>query len=130
MRPCTQPVTTCWKPTRRGPTPAGVKASETKLGLHRGESHDEAGAAAELALDLDLPVVLLDDVADDRESQAGAAGLPGACPVDPVEALEDAAQVLPRDARAGVRHLDHGRAVLLPQADRDLAVGGVPESVV
>jgi len=51
--------------------------------------------------------VALGDVFDDRQSQAGAAGLARAAAVDPVEALGETGQVLPpdADARVGDREL-------------------------
>ncbi len=43
---------------------------------------------------------------DDRQAQAGAAGVARAAAVDPVEALGQARQVLAGNADAGVTHLD------------------------
>ena len=57
---------------------------------------------AELTLGPDAPTVRLHNVLHDGQAKAGAAGLAGAGFVDPVEALEDAAQVLLRHALAEV----------------------------
>src|SRR5947207_3406971 len=72
---------------------------------HRGETHLEGRAAAELALHGDAAAVVLSDVADDREAEAGAAGVSRTSAVDPVEALEDPREVAGGNADPGVRYL-------------------------
>src|SRR5690348_17104242 len=75
---------------------------------HRqGEAYGRA--ASRLAVDVQLAPVGDDEVLDDRQPEAGAAELPRAGPVDPVEALGDARQVGPRDADAGVGHAELDR---------------------
>ena len=55
-----------------------------------------------LRLDRHLAAVVAGDVADDGQAEAGAAGVPAAGPVDPVEALEDPLEVAGGDADAVV----------------------------
>ena len=63
-------------------------------------------AASELALGTNAPAVRFDQMAHDCKSKSGTAGIPGARPVDSVEALEDARQMLGRDADACVANRD------------------------
>ena len=64
---------------------------------------------AELALDVDLAAVVLDDVPDDGEAEPGAAGRARASLVDAVEALEDPRHLVGRDADALVGDGDRDR---------------------
>jgi hypothetical protein len=69
-----------------------------------GQRHGEGRALAEgRSRPGHVPAVALDRVADDRQAEAGAPRRARACGVDPVEALEDARQVLLTHADAGVR---------------------------
>src|SRR5215831_9370459 len=86
--------------------------------LCEGEGEGEDGAAVIFALDRDLAAVGLDDMLDDGEAQARAAGLARAGLVHAVETFEDARQVLGHDADAGVGRVD-GYAVL-PALRRDV----------
>ena len=61
--------------------------------LQRGEVDVEAETSGGLVGDMDFSLVHLDAVFDDRESESGAAGSPGATLVDAVEALEEMGQV-------------------------------------
>ena len=66
---------------------------------------------ARRALDPQLGAVALRHVLDDRQAQAGAAGLARAAAVDAVEAFGQPRQVLGRDARAAVAHRELAPAV-------------------
>ena len=57
-------------------------------------------------LDVDAAAVQLDQVLDDRQPEAGAAGIAGARLVHAVEPLEDARQILVGNARTFVGHGD------------------------
>src|SRR5690606_27197049 len=95
----------------------------------------ERRALALPGLDPALAVVVGGDVADDGEPEPGAAGLPAAGPVDPVEALEDALEVAGGDAGAVVAHGDLDRSAGEPRRDLDRRAGvavlrGVVQQVV
>ena len=78
----------------------------------RRRKHDrEGGTRARRAFDLQLGPVPLRHVLDDRQPQAGAAGLTRTAAVDSIEALGQARQVLRRDAGSGVADREHGAAV-------------------
>ena len=64
------------------------------------------------------------ELAGDRESQAGAAGLACSRRIGAVEALEDVREVLGRNAGAGVAHLDGDVGFRGPRPNADLAAGG------
>src|SRR5262249_3259902 len=64
----------------------------------------------------------LDDALGDRQPQPGPALGPAAGLVDTVEAVEDARQMLRRDADARVTYDGHGRPV--PPADAGLDLSG------
>src|SRR3546814_4164486 len=64
----------------------------------------EGAALADLALDLQPRLVQLHDVLDDRQAQAGAAGLARAAGGHAVEAFGDPRQVRGGDAVAAVAH--------------------------
>ena len=72
-------------------------AGSTRVNVEPSPSWDSTG---------DVAVVVAGDVADDGQAETGAAGLPAAGPVDPVEALEDPLEVAGRDADALVAHRD------------------------
>ena len=85
---------------------------------HAGNPDGEAGAAGGPVLDPDIAAVQPDEVLDDRQAQAGAAGLARARLVDAVEALEDALAIGLGDARPFV--LDDERDVVaVAHAPRD-----------
>ena len=67
----------------------------------------------------------LDDGSRDREPDAGAAVLARARGVGPVEAFEEAGQVLGGDPDAGVGHLHLDRAVVSMRRHRDCPPAGV-----
>ena len=69
--------------------------------------------------DVEFAAVALHHVLDDRQAQAGAAGVARAAAVDAVEALGQARQVLARDADAVVAHLELGAAVAVAHAPGD-----------
>ena len=71
----------------------------------------ERAADAERAVDGDAAVMGLHDVLDDGQPQAGAAQLAAASAIDAVEALEDARQVLGRDAAAAICDVDQHLAI-------------------
>ena len=68
--------------------------------------------------------MVLHDVLDDAEAEAGAAGVAGARLVDPEEALEDAVEVVLGDAHALVGDGDLDDAVVDAHADADPRVVG------
>src|SRR5581483_10461003 len=72
-----------------------------------GEEDAEVASLAAGAVELDAAAKGVDGAADDRESEAGAAGGPVAGAVDAVEALEDPLLVLERDTDAGVADAQH-----------------------
>ena len=67
-----------------------------------GEEQGERRAHTLGRLDGHLAAVVAGDVADDGETEAGAAGRPRPGAVDPVEPLEDAVEVTTGDADAGI----------------------------
>ena len=69
--------------------------------------------------DGDLAAVRLRDVADDRETETGAAGVAAARPVDAVEALEDALEIARRDPDAVIAHDERDPVVDDARADLD-----------
>ena len=99
-------------------------------GLCSGKGDDEGGAAVDLAVHLDVAVMLLDDVVDDGQAQAG----PLADRLGGEERIEYLFQVLFRDAAAVVLEADGDLLAALFAADRDPAlaldgVDGVDEQV-
>ena len=68
----------------------------------RGQVERERAAPVDLALDVDLAAEQPRDLAADREAEAGAAVAPARRSVGLLERLEDQAQLVPRDADAGV----------------------------
>ena len=78
-------------------------------------------AGADPAGHVDLAADRLHQVLDDRQTQPGAAELAAARLVDAVEPLEDARQVVARDADAGVGDLDAGFVVIAEAGHRDRA---------
>src|SRR5688572_27804175 len=81
----------------------------------------ERAAFAQAARDGDLALHPRDEVADDREAQAGAALRARAAFVDAVEALEDPIEVFARDARAVVRDFDHDARIVRAHGERNAA---------
>src|SRR5207244_10197510 len=82
-------------------------------------------ALADDTLDADAAVVLLDDLAADAEAQAGAAAALVVGVLGGEERLEDLAEVVGRDADAGVGDADLGSvgAQVLADLDPDTAAG-------
>src|SRR5689334_21784349 len=102
--------------------------------LRPGEGDVEDLSAVPCRLGPDPPAQNLDQVLGDGEPKAEAAGLAGPGAVDLVEALEDAAPVLGRDARAAVTHADHDlafgeRGLDVDGGARRRELGGVVEQV-
>src|SRR3712207_5802271 len=64
------------------------------------------GPLPRLAFDVEVPAVAVDDVFDDGEPQPRSALLATLHDVDAIEALGQARQVLRRDARAVILHVD------------------------
>src|SRR3954451_23090055 len=89
-----------------------------------GQPDRERGPASRLRPDPDLAAVVLHGVLDDRESEAGAAGVAGAGLIHPEEALEHAVEVFFRDAFALVGHRDLDDAAGVADADADAGVVG------
>src|SRR3954468_10463403 len=72
----------------------------------------ERRSAALVGDDGDAAAVVVGDVADDGEAEAGAARVSGTGAVDAVEPLEDAVEVARRDADAVVAHVELPPAVV------------------
>src|SRR5689334_17971550 len=85
------------------------------------QADGERGALTEPAGNRDAAVHRPNEVLDDRQAQAGAAELAGAGLVHPVEALEDARQVVLGNADAGVLDVEAGLAAVEPPADAEAA---------
>src|SRR5437879_6124500 len=86
--------------------------SAPELGVvGRGKAEGESRQQPRLASYADPAAVQLGDRLDDGEAQARARRGLLARAARPVEAVEDARQVLRRDPRAGVGHRDPGRSV-------------------
>src|SRR5579885_1739385 len=69
----------------------------------------EDRALAELAVDVERATMVVDDVLDDGEAEAGAAQFARAPGIDAVEALGEPRQMLARDALAVIAHADGER---------------------
>src|SRR3954469_9360721 len=95
MRPLLTPSASC--PRRR-------------RGLRRRESYPERAADADLRAHADLAAHHVHHSLRDRETEPESLLLEGAGAA--IEALEDAADLLSRDTRARVTHLDHDLAVV------------------
>ena len=89
------------------------------------EAHLHPGPPPQLAVDVDLGVVVGRSVLDDGQAQAGAAGGPGAGLVHPVEAVEHLGQLVLRDAYAGVGHLQQHLVPVPAHGDKHTAAGEV-----
>src|SRR5436190_17266322 len=63
-----------------------------------GQANADAGADADCAAQVEGAAVALDDVLDDGEAKAGAAGFAAARRIDAVEALGHSRQMLARDS--------------------------------
>src|SRR3546814_14955916 len=85
----------------RNPWRGGLLARKHAFGT---EVAAEGAALADLALDLQPRLVQLQDVLDDRQAQAGAAGLARAAGGHAVEAFGDPRQVRGGNAVATVAH--------------------------
>src|ERR1700733_153858 len=74
-----------------------------------GQAKEKCRPKAQFALTANAPARGVDDMLGNRQPQPSAPGFPRPRLVDPVEALKDTRQVLIRDARAEVLHveLDH-----------------------
>ena len=96
-----------------------VEDSLEPLGCASGQREVEVSAVAQFAFGPDASAVGLDDVLDDGQAQAGAAGLAGAGFVNAVEALEDAVEVLGGDAGAEVLDGELDLSLEQPRADAD-----------
>src|SRR6266581_2443310 len=93
------------------PAPAPYDANLLPLQPLGRKAEREGGLQARLASYADPAAVQLRDRLDDREPQTRAGRGFLARAARPIEAVEDARQVLRRDPRAGIGHLDLGRAV-------------------
>src|SRR5260370_17215844 len=80
----------------------GVKTALFDGRRRFGEGENEVTAGVELTFGANGTAVGLDHVTCDGQTEASAAGLPGAGFVDAVEALEDATEVFGGDAGAKV----------------------------
>ena len=85
----------------------------------RGEREDEGGAGRRGAFGPDAAAVGFDQLLDDGQAEAGAAGGAGARIVDAVEAFEDEREMFGRDAGAAILHADFDFAWPLDGGDRD-----------
>src|SRR5690349_21490713 len=87
--------------------------------IHRNQ-YREAAAAAGRALDLNLALVRLDDVLDEREAQSAPLGVVHEAGADAVELLEYLLLLRARDANAVVGHFDGDKAIAAAHAHVDL----------
>ena len=91
--------------------------------MHRlrrdGQGEVELRAVAEFALSPEAATVSLEDVLDDGEAEAGAAGFAGAGLVNAVKPLEDAMEVFRGDAGAKILHSEFNLGVEHASADAD-----------
>lgn len=78
------------------------------LGGAEGEVHGEGGALAEAAVHADGAAVRFHQILDQHQAEAAALVGAGAGAADPVEALEQARQLVRGDAGAGVGHGEPG----------------------
>src|SRR5689334_8957917 len=91
----------------------------------------ETASPAQLAASLDPASMLLGDMLDDREPEPGAAGVPRASSIHPIEPLEDARQVSARDPNARVRDREDGVRVGALDANLDPSAGSCePDRIV
>ena len=86
---------------RVGSGPGG-DARRRLVGRPEGQEDGEGRALAELALDLDLAAVELDEAARERQAEAGALGADAVRLGELLELAEQPRQILARDADAGV----------------------------
>jgi hypothetical protein len=94
-----------WKPRSRSRSGSGGReAGVVVLAFHLRQPDGEGRPLSRLGPHGHLATVVGHHVLDDAEAQAGAARMPGARSVNPVEALEDAFLVLGSQALALVRH--------------------------
>src|SRR5688572_18572725 len=91
-------------------------------GVRDGQIDQEGGALARVGVDGDRATVGLGDVLDERQSDAGAADVGSPRRLGPVEALEDLALLLARDARALIADDEAQPVADARQVDRDLAL--------
>src|SRR5687768_18480329 len=75
------------------------------------QEHADRRPAADGARRLDAAAVSIDEMADDREAEPGPPFGARAARVHAIEPLEDARQMLRRDADAGVAHI-HPHAII------------------
>jgi len=71
-----------------------------------GQRDAKRRAAAGRGLGVDVPAVRVDDCASDRQAKSSTSAVSRSAAVDPVEALEDPAELIRGNARAGVADLD------------------------
>src|SRR5688500_11241218 len=89
------------------------------------EQHQDLGAFADIAPDVERSAMALDDVLDDRQAEPGAAGFAAARGVGPVEALGHPAQMLARNSRSVVAHRDAHESTLANRRDPDRALAAL-----
>ena len=70
------------------------------------DADPERATDVEAAFDGDFPPDRLDEVLDDRESEAGPPLIPGAMAINAVETLENARELIAWDTNAGVFDLN------------------------
>jgi hypothetical protein len=103
---------------------ANARAELVRGKVRRAErqAHRERRAAAELARRGDLAAVHLDDLVHEHEPDAGALVRAPLRARHAVEPLEHPRQLIGRDARAGVAHLDDRAVAVAPHDDADRAL--------
>src|SRR5580658_2396921 len=77
------------------------------------ERNGDGRALAQFACDLDIAPVQENDLADDCQSEAGAAGLAGAGGIGAIEAVEDSGQGIGGDSGAVVGDFDQNASPFL-----------------
>src|SRR5690606_20722665 len=123
---------------RSGARVDGVRVLRVLMGIlaarndaARAEATGEGAAATDLAGDVQPGLVQLQDVLDDGQAQAGAAGLAGAAAGDAIEAFGQPREVGCGDAVAAVLDRQrHPAGLAGREADRDApAAGGVAHRI-
>src|SRR6266446_10692463 len=89
---------------------------------HRKADRQHRAGAALPAAGLDPPALRLDKAAADRQPQTGP-GAPAILRLDAIELVEDAFEIVGRDARPLIDDLDNGEFAVAPGLQVDAAAG-------
>src|SRR6267378_3491745 len=104
--------------------PQGLpRSAHRSTPIENGNGEMKVRALPHFALDPDAATVNFDEMFGDGQAQAGAADFARAGNVNPVEALEDARLVRPRDADSSVGDREGHFGAVGGRADHDLTAG-------